>query len=323
MHPLHCPACVPRGQVRQFLRRGKPLVLPRFWDHATTPEGAPDAFLPRPNEDYRFGRLGKIPVLRYHPLAGSSHPAGLVVLRCNWDVQCMDRVFVGLQGGMDFDNEDPHFQPGDEVDDAAQAMQYMQTDAAEANPSSGPNEYQHKDISAYNPEQEKHPPHANCLSSTPVLSHFDDPCAEIEYDVDMCRPCDHEGAWSEPEDSQFDFSCEEAEASGDELNLLDDSSDAQVIAKRFLRAMERAFRDAHDSAFYTGDYSTKGGPTVGSILGEQVAGVEGLLQSHTKQTPEDLEELGRLLLVRLQTAANRAMLKKLPEMIFQMLYLVL
>ena len=37
-------------------------------------------------------------MLRYHPFAGSSNPVGQVTLRCNFDVQCMDRVFVEPSG---------------------------------------------------------------------------------------------------------------------------------------------------------------------------------------------------------------------------------
>ena len=101
------PGTVPRwchtGKVCRFLRRGKALVLP-----CQDEQGQWD-FLPVVQSFSRFGRLGKVQVLRYHPFAGSSNPAGLVLLRGNWDVQCMDRVFVTptslesgalLKGGM-------------------------------------------------------------------------------------------------------------------------------------------------------------------------------------------------------------------------------
>ena len=100
MHPLFCPAVVPCGQVVRKLRRGKALVLPRELLHLP---GQFD-FLPVVQKDSRYGRLGKVGVLRYHPSAGSSNPVGLPLLRCNWDVQCMARVFV------------------DDVDDYAQVM---------------------------------------------------------------------------------------------------------------------------------------------------------------------------------------------------------
>jgi hypothetical protein len=41
----------------------------------------------------RFGRYGKCSVLRYSPCASSTNPVGQCCLRCNFDVQCMDRVF--------------------------------------------------------------------------------------------------------------------------------------------------------------------------------------------------------------------------------------
>ena len=43
-------------------------------------------------------KLGRVMLLRYHPFAGSSNPVGQVTLRCNFDVQCMARVFVEPSG---------------------------------------------------------------------------------------------------------------------------------------------------------------------------------------------------------------------------------
>ena len=119
MHPHYCPPRLPRGVVKQWLRRGKALVLPPSGANAEDPAGTQHyIYQPRISTSSRFGRLGKILPLRYHPLAGSSHPAGLVLMRCNWDVQCMDRVFVdGLGGGSaGMDDDDFDFVPGDEVE---------------------------------------------------------------------------------------------------------------------------------------------------------------------------------------------------------------
>ena len=44
--------------------------------------------------DDAFGGLGRVLVHRYHPDCSSSHPVLQVCFRCNFDVQCTDRVFV-------------------------------------------------------------------------------------------------------------------------------------------------------------------------------------------------------------------------------------
>ena len=84
--PVHehcCPADVPTGLVRRLARMGKRLVLPCGKSH-----------LPHVCLDEAFGGVGKVNVLRYHPDCSSSHPALQVCFRCNFDVQCTDRVFV-------------------------------------------------------------------------------------------------------------------------------------------------------------------------------------------------------------------------------------
>ena len=44
-------------------------------------------------------------VIRYNPRVGSSNPVGQVLLRCNWDVQCTDRVHVLLDESEEVDLE--------------------------------------------------------------------------------------------------------------------------------------------------------------------------------------------------------------------------
>ena len=51
-------------------------------------------FRPRVCKADQYGRLGRVMLLRYHPFVSSSNPMGQVCLRCNWDVQCLDRVPV-------------------------------------------------------------------------------------------------------------------------------------------------------------------------------------------------------------------------------------
>ena len=83
VHDGHCPADVPVGVDRRVARLGKKLVLPRG-----------NSYAPHVCLDECSGGIGRILALRYHPDCSSSHPALQVCFRCNFDVQCMDRVFV-------------------------------------------------------------------------------------------------------------------------------------------------------------------------------------------------------------------------------------
>jgi len=90
IHPRHCPADVMGCEEKKWLRRGKALVLP-----GDAELGDPrKRFLPKVSMDVTGGRVGRVQVLRYHPICGSSNPAGQVFLRGNWDVTCCDHVFV-------------------------------------------------------------------------------------------------------------------------------------------------------------------------------------------------------------------------------------
>jgi hypothetical protein len=107
VHPARCPARAATPVEKKFLRRGKALILPREAGYVLVSgvddaeavmfvvDGADqDAFMAHVHTQKKYGRLGRIDVLRYHPFASSTNPCGQVLLRCNWDVQCMDRVFV-------------------------------------------------------------------------------------------------------------------------------------------------------------------------------------------------------------------------------------
>ena len=83
LHPCHCPPPVPFGYVKRLPRLGKRLILPRG-----------GCRLPHVCLEEAYGSLGKIAPLRYHPDCSSSHPALQVCFRCNFDVQCTDRVPV-------------------------------------------------------------------------------------------------------------------------------------------------------------------------------------------------------------------------------------
>ena len=92
-----------------------------------------------------------------------------------------------------------------------------------------------------------------------------------------------------------------------------------------MSSLERLFRDATDSGHYSGDYATKRNPTVGGTLPQWAVGVERLNQEFERGGgADDVEEreveMGRKMLIRLETSGNRATLKKLPEMMFQFMY---
>ena len=111
------------GEVATYLRIGKELVLPRkkemytedihdalgkvletkecfkmvpLYERPPDEESEPTTYDYRARvcKDERFGRLGKVRVLRYHPLTSSTNPAIQVCMRCNVDVSCMDRLPV-------------------------------------------------------------------------------------------------------------------------------------------------------------------------------------------------------------------------------------
>jgi len=111
------------GEVATYLRIGKELVLPRkkemytedihdalgkvletkecfkmvpLYERPPDEESEPTTYDYRARvcRDERFGRLGKVRVLRYHPLTSSTNPAIQVCMRCNVDVSCMDRLPV-------------------------------------------------------------------------------------------------------------------------------------------------------------------------------------------------------------------------------------
>ena len=77
-------------------------------------------------------------------------------------------------------------------------------------------------------------------------------------------------------------------------------------------------------AHYQTDYAAKSILMIGSELCEQCVAVERLRAQEIrdgvqKTSANDLTETGRKTLIRLQTAANRAALNKLLEIVFQML----
>ena len=87
------------------------------------------------------------------------------------------------------------------------------------------------------------------------------------------------------------------------------------VCDALVASLERLFRDATDSGHYSGDYATKHNPTVGGTLPQWAAGVERLNQEMERDGgAEDAEEreveMGRKMLIRLETSGNRATLNK-------------
>ncbi len=77
--------------------------MERMWSLdrcSADPEWAQDVYdyMPVMNHDVRFGSYGRVVPIRYHPLVSSTNPAVQVVMRCNVDVSCMDRVFALAAG---------------------------------------------------------------------------------------------------------------------------------------------------------------------------------------------------------------------------------
>eukprot|EP00973_Karenia_brevis_P034315 4733777-Karenia_brevis.AAC.1 len=91
---------------------------------------------------------------------------------------------------------------------------------------------------------------------------------------------------------------QDVECSGDESYSSGDDSTKDIqtvndpdedLRTSFLRSVERLFRDAHDQAMYTVDYSTKASPTIGHVLGEQALGEERY-QLEKKSVKQKVEE---------------------------------
>ena len=290
VHPSHCPPLPPQGEVRKFHRHGKALVLPRDDDHA-----------PRVCVDDRFGRAGKVQVLRYHPDCGSSHPALQVACRCNFDVQCTDRVPVvavqtmvtrwkrkrkaprlwgGAGGGCSLD--DPDGEALEEPDDSdGDAMQSTRG-------------------------REEEPPD-------------EDPRVQGDCELEA----EDEG-WDRVEEIHERFLDPASEASSKELPQ-------GALRAALVEACLRMFRDATNQSHYQGDYATKANPSMGGELPEQAIGIERLREDEeeNRKVAEKggrdtmdafVRESCRRTLIRLETSANRTTLKKASEMASQLVF---
>ena len=131
---------------------------------------------------------------------------------------------------------------------------------------------------------------------------------------------------------------------------------AEPVVRAFLRAFFRMHVQSHNIAHYTGDYSTKFAEQTGSLLPAIAGGIEryesgcGSIQPRPREASSEAGEgapvdsyahkhsastakctrkreswdavlqRGYSLLIRLQTSANRTIVKKLTEMNFQLRY---
>jgi hypothetical protein len=300
VHPYYCPAYPPQGDIRKFHRHGKALVLPRVRRHGD------DNILdhtPHVCVDDRFGRAGKVQVMRYHPDCGSSHPALQVACRCNVDVQCTDRVHVvavrrqvkrwkgkrtarGLWGGAvgrsSLDDSDAEFaeEPGDEEDKGPKRTEWQD----EGPPDEGP---------------------------------WDQEDGEHEAE-------DEDTQWEQVEEIDERFLDPASEATLEDLPR-------EAVRDSLMEACRRMFRDATNQSHYQGDYATKANPSMGGELPEQAIGIEKLrgdeeeirkeAQKGGREAMEAfVRESCRRTLIRLETAANRTTLKKASEMASQLVF---
>ena len=133
-----------------------------------------------------------------------------------------------------------------------------------------------------------------------------------------------------------------------------DSASDDALVQDLLRAYLRMHVQSHNIAHYTGDYSTKFAEQTGTLLGNLAAGVERYESGCGSVAPrandaaagdvgvspvdsyvhkratwngvrssdswKDVVHRGYRLLIRLQTSANRTIIKKLTEINFQLRY---
>jgi len=175
------------------LRKGKKLVLPEVV-YALQADGtfAEEVdYRARINRDLRFGRLGRVMVLRYNPRVGSSNPVVQVLLRCNLDLQCTDRVYVLLD-----ESEQIELDSQREPDDAPAAGGVDSAEMAAAVGTEGPSTGSAADASHSGDGDVP----SKVLGAGPFdeeVDPFDDPFFEQNL-LDLSREdMDEEDPWSE------------------------------------------------------------------------------------------------------------------------------
>ena len=111
---------------------------------------------------------------------------------------------------------------------------------------------------------------------------------------------------------------------GDDSASEDSAVDADVAGvsreDALFSSIKLSMLGATNMGFYQADYSTKMGEVVGDLFAEQAIRVGRLRrevdEDGSVKTDEDLLEVCRRMLIRLETSSNRASLKKLSEMMF-------
>ena len=117
------------------------------------------------------------------------------------------------------------------------------------------------------------------------------------------------------------------------------------LREHLLHSLESVYMDGVNMAHYQTDYTTKGGPIAGElgVLHAQSTGLEFLrLQQRAEREAQEAEQeaegdgaraaparrsgwgevldSARRTVIKLTTSSHRALLKKLPEMMFQMMF---
>jgi len=354
VHPEHCPADVPVGSIRKRLRRGKALVLPHVLRRdEETCEPLEHDFRPQPCLEDSYGRAGRAQVLRYHPLCGSSNPVCQVCMRCNFDVQCTDRVFVllrkqvyaadlsggagGVSGDQQAAEDASDAEPQEVCPDCAQHLLHtMQALRLQGGGGIAEDAGQEKDDDG---QVDHFPAFGEGEPDVDLDEGPDGPPEEFlgEYELapgataaDERAPAavdsDRRAALQEVRQAVKDVVVEYLLAPG---SLEEEEFSAEMFEEALTIALLKRFRDSTNQGHYQTDYSTKANPELGSVLHEMAIGIDRLRQDEAVREAlnatgssrlQDLLDAGRRTLIRLETAGNRASLKKLSEMCFQMLF---
>ena len=233
------------------------------------------------------------------------------------DIDCADDYVVASPGTVpDVHFGSPGFSIPEEVDIEYGSSPGMQVDFDGAGQEIGV------------PEDPSH----DVVMDLPGPPSFDwlGPAMPDEFDS-VGSASDHEGTTSRCESVKFEVVEEEHELlvppSKEDVYASELTQDGRLASVDL--AVTRMMQDMSNLAYYTTKYSTKDHPGVKAVLPEQAVGVERLRLSEEDaqvraRTPAEWSEFhieaGRKTMIRLQTAANRAQVKKLSEMVFQMYF---
>ncbi len=330
-------------------------------------------FLPRVNRSQKYGRAGRVEPLRYHPMHGSTNAAAQVALRCNFDVQALDRVFVFDEELVDGPGRDQRGESdwhcGDVVKEAAGPLPPDTSDSASVEAAEAFGRAHHSGPRLLGGSGDVD----GAAGHVRVQGHADSGLAEALSDGDeddifgggiswgraqlnLLAGLDDSDAsiWEEEEEDAVAGLCD-AGADLDGEGLMERGEDAggqaaldspcvavgaangdsRSARDKLVHAFEAMFMDATAVGHYQTDYYTKGGPLASDVgvLQQQMLGIRHLREEQEAESTEDraarlgtsgrweqVVDSARKTLIRLTTSANKALLKKLPEMAFQMLF---